>query len=277
MPNLIDTTEAETTLPPVADWMQNGFHAFLRPYLRRHFDAVAVAAGGRPDRPPVAPELSGGPLVVLTNHPSWWDPVVAHFLNRQLFPDRQFRAPIDAAALSQYQVFERLGFFGIDGTRRGATNFLRTAAAVLDSPADMLWITPEGRFADVRDDAASLMPGLAHVCHRAGRGHAIALALEYVFWNERLPVCLAKFSSPIDLSLPRENKTVLLQEMTVTLRQTQRELSSGAIARSFEPFDNLLVGKSGGGFVYDTFRRLRAIVTGGRFQARHENLSGTDS
>lgn len=262
-------TAADLKLTPVAAWFQNGFHRFLRPYLRRQFGAIAVATSNRPDQF----DFGGEPLVIFSNHPSWWDPVVAHFLNDQLLPARQFRAPIDAGALAQYQVFERLGFFGVQsGTRSGATTFLRTASAVLDSPDDALWITPEGRFADVRDTNAELMPGLAHVCHKAARGYAVALALEYVFWNERLPMCLARFSAPIDLSDPSlRDKSAMLDRMAATLRTTQSELSTDAVARSPEPFENLLIGKSGSGFVYDFFRRLKSLFTGKRFVARHQN------
>lgn len=268
-------TAADPPLAPVADWFQGGFHRFLRPFLRRNFDAIAVARANRPQ----PGDFDDGPLVVFSNHPSWWDPVVAHFLNHELFPSRQFRAPIDADALSQYQVFERLGFFGVqNGTRAGAATFLKTAAAVLDSPHDALWITPEGRFADARDPDATLMPGLAHVCHKIGReknvrGRAVALALEYVFWNEKLPMCLARFSSPIDLADPMlADKSALLDRFTTVLRTTQSELADDAIKRRGEPFENLLVGKSGGGLFYDTFRRFKSVLTGQRFSARHQKI-----
>ena len=50
------------------------------------------------------------PLIIYANHPSWWDPMIAQFLNRKLCPDRQFYAPIDAKALEHYRVLGKLGF-----------------------------------------------------------------------------------------------------------------------------------------------------------------------
>ena len=49
--------------------------------------------------------------------------MIAHFLNRTLFPTRQFYAPIDADALQQYPVFGKLGFYGVnmDTTSGAAT------------------------------------------------------------------------------------------------------------------------------------------------------------
>jgi 1-acyl-sn-glycerol-3-phosphate acyltransferase len=259
----------DSVLVEVPAWLQNGFHRFLRPYLRRHFDAIGV---DRDDRPQES-DLAAQPLIIFGNHPSWWDPVIAHFLNRNLFPSRQFRAAIDASALDQYAVFRKLGFFGVRlDDRAGAVQFLKTASAVTRSTQDVLWITPEGRFADARDHSVTLMPGVAHLCNKLDSGHAIAMAMEYVFWNERLPVCLIRFSPPIPIAdhrhLDKPQWQSLIQE---TLRRTQLELSEKSIQRRAELFENLVVGKSGSGLIYDTFRRLKAKLTGSRFQARHED------
>ena len=109
---------------------------------------------------------------------------MAHFLNRTLFPRRQFFAPIDADALEQYKVFAKLGFYGVRmHTTSGAAAFLRQSLAILHAGDTAIWMTPEGRFADVRDRTAKLMPGLAHLCTRLESGCAVPIALEYVFWE----------------------------------------------------------------------------------------------
>ena len=41
------------------------------------------------------------------------------------------------------------------------------------------------------------------------------------------------------------------------------------MARSSEPFDNLLTGTAGGGWLYDTCRRMKAKLTGQSFKAKH--------
>ena len=71
--------------PAVPSWFQNGFHRFLRPYLKRHFHAIAIVRQSRFE----SAVATGLPLIVYANHPSWWDPLIAHFLNRTLFPSRQ--------------------------------------------------------------------------------------------------------------------------------------------------------------------------------------------
>jgi 1-acyl-sn-glycerol-3-phosphate acyltransferase len=257
----------ESDVPPVSAWFQDGFHRFLRRLLRSHFYAIAIERRSR-QQLQIDPSL---PLIVYGNHPAWWDPLIAHFLNHMLFGDRQFYAPIDAEALQKYRVFGKLGFYGVRlQSTRGAAAFLKQSRTILNTPGTSIWMTPEGRFSDIRDHEAELMPGLPHLCSQMRSGYVLPLALEYVFWDERLPLCLAKAGQPIDASLyPSLAKGDWSRLLGDRLRSTQRELATLAIARSSEPFDNLLVGGRGAGAIYDAFRRLKSWLTGERFDAIH--------
>ena len=261
-----DRAEANDLVPPVADWFQNVFHRFLRRVLKRHFHAIAVESQTRNHSIP-----ADAPLIVYGNHPSWWDPLIAHFLNRTLLEGRQFFAPIDAKALERYKVFGKLGFYGVQlQTNSGAANFLKTSTAILNAPNTAIWMTPEGRFSDVRDHDAKLMPGLSHLCNKQQTGFALPLALEYVFWEERLPECLAQLGQPIAIRDHLDkDKSQWDEFLTDELRRTQSRLSELAIARSSEPFDNLLSGRRGAGGIYDNVRRVKSWVTGSRFRAAH--------
>ena len=254
--------------PPVAGWFQNGFHAFLGPFLRRHFHTIAV------DRQSLAGirDLGSVPLIVYANHPSWWDPLIAHFLCRNCFQGRQFYAPIDAAALAQYQVFRKLGFSGIDLTsKRGAADFLRNSMAILDAPGTSLWMTPEGKFADCRDHSQPLMPGMAHLCTRmSSEGCAVPMALEYAFWDERLPECLVRFGTPVRPGdYPDSSKQAFNELLELRLRETQAELATQVVARVPDPFEPLLSGARGAGGFYDGFRRFRSVIMRNKFRAEH--------
>jgi len=258
---------SDVLVPAVPAWFQNGFHRFLRPFLKRHFHAVAVETECRKTLG-VAPDE---PLIIYGNHPAWWDPLIAHFLNRSLFADRQFYAPIDADALEQYSVFGKLGFYGVRmNTTSGAAAFLKQTTAILEKRQTAIWITPEGRFADVRDRDAELMPGLAHVCAKIKRGYVVPLALEYPFWDERLPVCLAMFGEPARISdWGTASKLEWREKLSTDLRGTQDQLARLAMGRSSDPFDDLLMGKAGAGLFYDTFRRVRSVFSRTKFRNKH--------
>lgn len=254
-------------VPPVADWFQNGFHRFLRTYLRKHFHTIAISkAGWQPESLTVAE-----PLIVYGNHPAWWDPLIAHFVNRHCFAPRQFYAPIDATALRKYRVFSKLGFYGIDlSTYSGAAEFLKQSQAILAAPRTAVWLTPEGRFVDCRDHTAELMPGLSHLCSKMKTGKVVAMALEYVFMQERKPECLLRFSEPIGVATETWSKTQWHEHLTQSLRRTQAELAAEIQQRDLNCFRPLTSGKAGVGGLYDMARRLRSLARGERFQAEHD-------
>lgn len=257
----------ERDVPAVKPWFQEGFHRFLRPFLRRHFHAIAIDRSSL-DPLPVGDQV---PLLVYANHPSWWDPLVAHFLNRAVFPTRQFYAPIDASSLQHYAVMRKLGFYGVQlGTVGGAGAFLKKSLAIAQAGRTALWITPEGRFTDSRDHEPELMPGLAHLSLRLTHGHLIPLALEYVFWDDRLPNCLMRFGDPIRVTdLASCSKPECQRLLKQRLRQTQVDLAKLSTQRSSAPFVNLLAGKRGAGGFYDWARRLRAYASGTEYRAAH--------
>ncbi len=221
-------------VPPVADWFQNGFHRFLRSYLRKHFHTVAISkAGWQPGSFSAGKAMSADePLIVYGNHPAWWDPLIAHFVNRHCFAPRQFYAPIDASALKKYRVFAKLGFYGIDlSTFSGAAEFLKQSQAILAAPRTAIWLTPEGRFVDCRDHSAELMPGLSHLCSKMKAGRVVAMALEYTFMQERKPECLFRFSEPIEVSKAELTNSVARAVDSAPASHSSRACRRSAAAR----------------------------------------------
>jgi 1-acyl-sn-glycerol-3-phosphate acyltransferase len=259
-------------VPVPAAWFQNGFHRFLRSYLKRHFHIVAAERGGYQRVSQICRD-SRVPVIVYSNHPCWWDPLIAHFINLRMLHPRQFYAPIDANALEKYQVFAKLGFFGVDmQSNRGGAAFLKATASIFERPNTALWLTPEGRFADARDHDAELMPGLAHLCSRLSEAIIVPLALEYVFWEERLPECLFRIGEIVSLAdHPAQSKSQWSEMLSSRMRENQLALATLVMARSSDPFVNLLSGKAGASGVYDMARRLKSWLTFRRFEAAHSD------
>lgn len=255
-------------------WLR-GFRWYVKKYLRKSFHTVCLA------EPVPATTPTDAPLVVYLNHASWWDPLVAMHLSTVQTPGRTLFAPFDAKALDRYPVFQKLGFFGVDQeTRRGAAQFLQTARAVLEQPNASIWMTPEGRFVDPRDQGADFRPGLAHLVENLARNGSNAyiqpLAIEYTFWEERLPEVLCLLGTPIRAAdhagLDKGAWDELLHDR---LRVAQQDLAARSIAREVGAFRVLLGGKEGVGGFYESIRWLKAKLTGVPYRAAHsEKLTG---
>jgi 1-acyl-sn-glycerol-3-phosphate acyltransferase len=241
------------------------FAGYTRRYLARHFHAIRLSRAGTP------PELSDAPLVVVLNHPSWWDPLVSLLLARRCFPERSHFAPIEADALARYRVFARLGFFGVEtGTRRGAATFLAVGRAILGQPRATLWVTAEGRFTDPRQRPVRLKPGVGHLVRGMEAGAVLPLALEYPFWEERCPEALARFGEAVWVETGRARSaagwTGFLEQRLETALDG---LTAESCRREPEAFETLLSGRAGIGGVYDLWRRSRARLRGEAFRREH--------
>ncbi len=185
------------------------------------------------------------------------------------FPRHLFAAPMDSDALKSYPILERLGFFPVaKDSVTGAKEFLRSSRRLLESPATALWLTPAGKFHDVRQPA-SFQNGLGLIVDADFAGTLLPMAIEYTFWNERYPELLVEFSKPIDCSqLPteRDARTRVLEN---ALQETQISLAQRAVSRDATAFVTLSQGRSGIGGFYDLWRRLVLWTRGDNFQSRH--------
>ncbi len=258
-------TRASSALSGRSEWLFRLFRAYARRYLRRHFHALRLARAG------ALPEMPPRPLIVVLNHPSWWDPMIGLVLTELLPSSRIHFAPIDEHGLVQYRFLRRLGFFGIEvGTTRGSLAFLRESLAILANPEAVLWITAQGEFVDPRARPVRLKEGVGHLAHRLPAGTILPLALEYPFWNDRCPEALACFGPPIVISGSAESSP---QDWTVriatALEATQDSLAEAARRRDASAFQTIIAGAAGVGGAYDCWRRLRARVRGESFHPEH--------
>lgn len=251
-------------LPRYSPRLVSWFTRYVKGYFRRHFNAVRTLNAGT--------DPAGGeePLIVVANHPSWWDPLHFLLLAASELPGRRMYGPFDAEALGRYRLFEKLGAFGVDRSPRGAASFLRTSLAVARRTDAVLWITAEGEFADPRRRPLRLMPGVGHVVKRLDKGAVVPVAVEYPFWSERLPEALSLLGAPIDVCshapLDADGWTGLIEER---LAATMDELAAKATARDPAVFRTLLRGRAGVGGAYDLWRRARARIRGERFDPSH--------
>ncbi len=239
------------------------FGWYLRWLFWRRFNAVRLSRAGLPDVSP------GRPLIICTNHPSWWDPAFFILLQTMLFPSRAGFGPMDAAALGKYGLLERMGVFGIElESRRGAARFLEQSQRILARPDSVLWITAQGAFTDVRSRPIRLRPGIAHLVRRVPGAIVLPLALEYGFWNEGKPEALARFGAPMTAS--REQSVgEWVAALEAALTETSDALTAESMRRDSKLFQRLVHGSAAVGPIYGAYRRLRALATGQALDVSH--------
>lgn len=251
----------ENQVPPISPFIQRFFRRVVRRYFRRHFRAVLAQHADRL-------RAVRGPLIVYGNHSSWWDPMLIVLLGDLLLPHRQHYAPIDARALEKYPILRKLGIFPVElSSPRGAAQFLRTAEAILRSNG-VLWLTPQGRFADPREFPLAFRPGLAALALRLPEVPLIPLAVEYTFWDERLPETLLHAGPPLQIAKDASNAAAT-QALEAGLAASMLALQRAAVSRDARLFQPLVSGGRGTGGAYDLFRRMRSALQGKRPELDH--------
>jgi 1-acyl-sn-glycerol-3-phosphate acyltransferase len=246
-------------------WLFRLFRWYSRRYVRKHFHAVRLSKSGH-----VFPPTDREPLLIVLNHPAWWDPMICMVLS-WLIAERDQFAAIDAEAVKRYAGFKKMGFIPVD-TRslRGAAEFVRTGTTILSSPNRVYWVTAQGRFTDVRERPLAINAGVGHLASRLASGIVLPLALEYSFWTESTPEALVRVGEPLRIAdhpgLAGKEWTALIEGAMTRNLDT---LNAETMSRDPAKFTPLLSGKVGVGGPYDWWRRFKAWIRGRKFDPSH--------
>ena len=258
---------AKSSGPQISRRLLRLFSGYSRYYLRRNFHTIRIANDAW------VPESDiDRPIVIYLNHASWWDPLICLYLARQWFSHRTSVAPIDAEMLKQYAFFKHLGFYPVElGTARGARNFLRTTAELLQSERHMLWLTPQARFVDPRERPIPFRRGLGALANRVEHALYVPMAIDYTFWTEPQPEVLISFGQPV---VPEESIVSSISDWTTffahALEETQDNLMEKACRRDPSDWFVLEEGASGINAIYDGWRSLRSRLCGESFAREHQ-------
>jgi 1-acyl-sn-glycerol-3-phosphate acyltransferase len=257
---------SDAMAPPISELLLKWFRWYARRHIRRHFHSVRI--GGD------LPYAFDGPLIGYVNHASWWDPMLLVVFGEHVILGRHNYAPIDAEALKRYPLLSKLGLFGVQQhSRKGALEFLQTSEAILASENTALWLTPQGRFCDVRERPPKFNRGIGALARRSGGTRFLPVAVEYTFWQERLPEMLIWIGKSIEVSHGAQRST---SEWTTFLEErlavTQDTLAKVSMERDTKRLRTVLKGGSGASATYDAWRQLKSRITGVPFEKDHGQL-----
>ena len=246
-------------LPRISPSVSRFFLSYSRRHLRKHFHATRILKGH-------TPEFPNGPIIIFSNHASWWDPLVCFVFARHFLPDRSHYGPIDSRALERYPIFKKLGFFGVPIDQKGNAAprvFLSQTKVILEEEKSVLWLTPQGAFVDPRVRPLEFEAGLGYLIRKYPDIPFFPLAFEYPFWEERTPELLSAFGSWLGPGVSPESALTDLQDT----------LANAAIKRDEADFETLLGGSAGVGGIYDRWRHFAARLFGKKFEKEHSSLN----
>jgi len=120
-----------------ADWI---FHPYLGWLLKRHFHALHLLGK--------TPQTNADhPLLLLTNHSTWWDGFFVYLLNKKIFHRPAYLMMLEEQ-LARYRFFSRIGAFSVNPrSTSGVMKSLDYAATILRQqplPRPLLCIFPQG-------------------------------------------------------------------------------------------------------------------------------------
>ncbi|MHC5004857.1 MAG: lysophospholipid acyltransferase family protein [Planctomycetota bacterium] len=230
------------------------FGWYARRLVRRRFNALRIDRPGA-DALRALDELEG-PMIVLLNHASWWDPLTVLVISRSLLPGRTGCAPMDREQLQRFRFMRRLGVFGIDPDDPASLAVMRDHVLrhFRSGQRPTLALTPQGRFADVREPV-ELRPGAAAIAAAADSCEVVSLALEYVFWQDARPEVLVR----VQRCRPERTSTTGWQRaMQRAMRENAAALAVMAMERDAAAFVTL-EGKRSGRInpIYDLLLKVR--------------------
>jgi len=231
-----------------------GFQWYVRRLLRKRFFAVRISRSGVPNAD--GWRSHQGPLLLLLNHASWWDPILLAFLQRVWCPDRRVLAAMDRVQLERFTIFRRMGVFGIDPDDPASLPAMvdYVQQTVTREPRTVVMLTPQGRFTDVRE-SIRLRPGAAAIAARIPHVRAVSLALEYPFWLDAKPEILLRFS---DVDSPEVSSRAAWQRtLTAAMQANADALAAESTTRDPMRFETIVGGSAAQvNPVYDAWLRL---------------------
>ena len=252
--------------------------------MRSAFHTVRMTHDSRA----VLERLASGeqPALVVLNHASWWDPILALMLWLEFFPTRTPYGPIDRAELKRFGILKKVGLFGIDPddpTSMAAMRDYLVGLAARDRRLALV-VTPQGHFADVRDEIVA-RPGAAAMAATLAPDRAVSVAVEYGFWVDQKPEI---FLRAVEIDASAASTLGWHRRITEAMRTNQKALAPLVRARdaaAFQPLSSLFAPKvTGTNPIYDlwlrlTGRRVKVALGAARSEreARQDSARGTHS
>lgn len=180
--------------------------------------------------------IASGPVLVVTNHTAWWDPLVAIVITNRIVKTDSY-AMMDAKNLERLPFFGKVGAFGVslDDPSDGA-RAMRYAAKLLSGGGGsnrLVWIFAQGREVPITVRPLGFRPGSGEIA-RLARAAVVPGALRYEMGNTPEPTLWISFGTPIQpIRDPSEAREAHEAAVTTELDRIEASLVGDDGAQDF--------------------------------------------
>lgn len=136
---------------------------------------------------------AAGPVVLVSNHTSWWDAILAPYLITYTLGLDGY-AMMDADNLRRLPFFGRIGAFGVERGTHGDRAAIDYAKTLLDRPGRLVWVFAQGDERPINQRPLGFRKGAAVVACGTGTP-VVTLALRYVFGAREKPELYLAFTA----------------------------------------------------------------------------------
>lgn len=195
----IDAREHRSKHKPVIPtnrrrWFELFFAWHVRGRFAKRFSAVRVTGIEH-----LRAEREKRPILLVSNHTSWWDPLVLFDLSFRTLKLEGY-ALMDAKNLRALPMLGWIGAFGVEiGDKQDGERAVAYAGSLLDRPGRFVAVYPQGRERPVFERPLGFKPGAARMALAAKVEPAIVpLGVRYEFGRHEKPEVLVSIGAAIE-------------------------------------------------------------------------------
>lgn len=129
------------------------FEWYSRRSMKMHFGDIHI------NSQPVDKQL---PILLISNHTSWWDGFWVNYINQKLFR-RKFHFMMLEEELRKYWLFNYTGGFSVNKKSRGIVETLDYTADLLGNPDNLVLIFPQGEIQSMHHQPIRFEKGIERI------------------------------------------------------------------------------------------------------------------
>ncbi|MFT5207328.1 MAG: 1-acyl-sn-glycerol-3-phosphate acyltransferase [Candidatus Omnitrophota bacterium] len=249
--------------PLITHW----FSAYAKGKLKKNFSNISLTKTSS------IPKFEDNiPVIVISNHSSWWDAMLAMYLGWYVFK-REYYGVFAAEQLKRYGIFRKVGCFGIDrDSSQDTREFLRYTQKLLNEQSRLLWIYPQGDLISAEALPLVFKKGYVNILSRLKRVHLLKTTVSYDFWLESKPEIVMDIM-PLEYMEPKPGASFtneINERIQCELSERLAVLRDIVRTRDKSQLNSILTAQHGTNIVYDGYRYMKSKLAGEEFQLSHE-------